>query len=174
MKPDERFRNIELIMSDVDGVLTDGTIIYDNAGIETKKFHSLDGQGIHLWKRAGYKFGVLTARTSHIVKLRANELGIDVVRQGFEDKLPVCQEVIQELGLDASRVCYIGDDLPDLPVMRFVGVGIAVANAVAEVKQGADYVTVTRGGEGAVREVIELLLKSKMRWDELISKYVAH
>lgn len=174
MKTDELFRDVELILADVDGVLTDGGIVFNNEGIETKRFHSHDGQGIHLWRRAGFKFGVLTSRTSHLVKVRANELGMDVIRQGFTDKLPTAKEVITELGLEASQVCYIGDDLPDLPVMRHAGVGVAVANAVAEVKQGANFVTTLSGGEGAVREVIELALKSKNRWDELISKYVTH
>ena len=173
MKLDDRFRKIELILSDVDGVLTNGGIVFDNQGIETKQFHVRDGMGIRLWQRAGYKFGVLTARTSHIVKVRAAERGMDVVRQGFEEKLPAAQQVIQELGLDADQVCFIGDDLPDLPVIRHVGVGVAVANAVDEVRTAADYVTKTPGGEGAVREVAETLLKAKRRWNELISKYTA-
>ena len=91
-------RRVELILSDVDGVLTDGGIWYDNQGVELKGFHIRDGLGIRLWQRAGFKFGVLTARTSHIVKLRAAELGIDIVRQGFEDKLPVAQEILRECG----------------------------------------------------------------------------
>ena len=173
MKLEDRLRAVELILADVDGVLTDGGIIFDNQGIETKKFHIRDGFGIRLWRRAGHKFGVLTARTSHIVKVRCAELGVDVVRQGFEDKLPAAQQVVQNLGFDASQVCYIGDDLPDLPVMRFVGVAIAVADAAGEVREAADYVTKLPGGQGAVREVIEVLLKAKMRWDELIRKYVA-
>lgn len=174
MSIDQIFRNVEFILSDVDGVLTDGWIVYNNEGIETKRFHTHDGMGINLWQRAGYRFGVLTARNSHIVKLRANELGIEVVRQGFVDKLPAALEVIKELDLDPSQVCYIGDDLPDLPVIQHVGVGVAVSNAVVEVRQSADYVTEKRGGEGAVREVIEKVLKAKSRWDELISKYSTH
>ncbi len=171
MNTDQIFQNVELILSDVDGVLTDGCIVYNNEGIETKRFHSHDGQGIHMWQRAGYRFGLLTARNSHIVKVRANELGIEVVRQGFIDKLPAAIEVIQELGFDAAQVCYIGDDFPDLPVMRHVGTGVAVASAVEEVRKEADYITQKQGGEGAVREVIEKALKAKKRWDELISKY---
>ncbi len=173
MKIDDRFRKIELILSDVDGVLTGGGIVYDNQGIETKQFHVRDGLGIRLWQRAGYKFGVLTARTSHIVKVRAAELQMDVVRQGFEEKLPAAQQVIDELGLVADQVCFIGDDLPDLPVIRHVGVGVAVANAVEEVRAAADHVTKSPGGEGAVRELVETLLKAKKRWNELISKYTS-
>ena len=111
-------RRVELILSDVDGVLTDGGIWYDNQGVELKAFHIRDGLGIKLWQRAGFRFGVLTARTSHIVKLRAGELGIDIVRQGFEDKLPAAQEIIRDCRLTPEQVCYIGDDLTDLPVIR--------------------------------------------------------
>src|SRR6185369_13366346 len=109
-------RPVELILSDVDGVLTDGGIWYDNQGVELKAFHIRDGLGIKLWRRAGFRFGVLTARTSNIVKLRAGELGIDLVRQGCEDKLPAAQEMIRDCGLTPEKVCYIGDDLTDLPV----------------------------------------------------------
>jgi len=171
MNIDDRCRKIELIFSDVDGVLTDGGVLYDNQGIEIKKFHIRDGLGIRLWQKAGFKFGVLTARTSHIVKLRAAELNIEIVRQGFEDKLPVAKEAVAELGLSPDQVCFIGDDLTDLPVMQYVGVGIAVADAAAEVRDAADYVTNSPGGRGAVREVAELLLKSKNRWEDLIRGY---
>src|SRR5205823_1624429 len=118
MNLSEACRRVELILSDVDGVLTDGAIWYDNQGVELKGFHIRDGLGIKLWQRAGFRFGVLTARASHIVKLRASELGVDIVRQGFEDKLPAAQEIIQECRLTPEQVCYIGDDLTDLPVMR--------------------------------------------------------
>ena len=107
-------RRVELILSDVDGVLTDGGIWYDNQGVELKGFHIRDGLGIKLWQRAGFRFGVLTARTSHIVKLRAGELGIDIVRQGFEDKLPVAQEIIRELRPDA-RAGLLHRRRPDRP-----------------------------------------------------------
>ncbi len=171
MKLDERARGIELILCDVDGVLTDGGIVFDNQGIEIKKFHVRDGLGIRLWQRAGYKFGILTARTSHIVKMRAGELGVDVVRQGFEDKLPVATEIVNDLGLTNQQVCYIGDDLTDLPVMNHVGLAVAVDDAVEEVRSAAHYVTKVAGGFGAARESIEMLLKAKKRWDELIRRY---
>jgi 3-deoxy-D-manno-octulosonate 8-phosphate phosphatase (KDO 8-P phosphatase) len=171
MKFEERARRVELILSDVDGVLTDGGIIYDNQGIEAKKFHVRDGLGIRLWKRAGFRFGILTARTSHIVKLRSSELDMDVVRQGFEDKLPVAREVMAQFELEPEQVCYIGDDLADLPVMRNVGLAVAVADAVDEVRAAAQFVTNRPGGQGAVREAIEKLLKAKNRWDDLVRKY---
>jgi 3-deoxy-D-manno-octulosonate 8-phosphate phosphatase (KDO 8-P phosphatase) len=164
-------RRVELILSDVDGVLTDGGIWYDNQGIELKAFHIRDGLGIKLWQRAGFRFGVLTARSSHIVKLRAGELGIDIVRQGFEDKLPAAEEIIRECRLTPQQVCYIGDDLTDLPVIRLVGVGAAVADAAAEVRAAAAYTTQLPGGRGAVRELIETILKAKSRWDDAIQRY---
>lgn len=171
MKLDERCQKIELILSDVDGVLTDGGLLFDNQGIEIKKFHIRDGLGIKLWQRGGYHFGLLTARSSHIVKLRAAELGVTILRQGFEDKWPAAQEVIRELKLSPEQTCYIGDDLTDLPVVRQVGLGVAVADAAAEVRGAAQYVTSLPGGHGAVRELIEMLLKSKQRWEELIRRY---
>jgi len=172
MELTDRCRRIELILSDVDGVLTDGGIWYDNQGVELKGFHIRDGLGIHLWRRAGFRFGVLTARTSHIVKVRAGELGIDIVRQGFEDKLPVAQEIAKSCGLTPEQVCYIGDDLTDLPVIRFAGLGAAVADAVAEVRTAAALVTRLPGGRGAVRELIETILQAKGRWEDAIQRYV--
>jgi len=171
MKLTDHCRPIELILSDVDGVLTDGGIMYNNQGIELKKFHIRDGLGIKLWQRAGHKFGVLTARTSHIVKVRAAELGVDIVRQGFETKLPVAREILKELRLSPEQVCYIGDDLTDLPVIRHVGLGVAVADAAAEVRAAAGHITKLAGGQGAVREVVELILKSQFRWEEIIQTY---
>ena len=129
MKTDARCQNIELILADVDGVLTAGHIIFNNQGIETKQFHIRDGLGIRLWQRSGYKFGLITGRSSHVVKVRAAELGIDIVRQTAEDKLPVTQEILTQLSLEPSQVCYVGDDLPDVPVIRHVGLGVAVADA---------------------------------------------
>ena len=169
--PDERCQQIQCILSDVDGVLTDGGILFNNEGIETKSFHIRDGLGIKLWQRAGYQFGILTARTSHIVKVRSAELGIKIVRQGFEEKLPIAQQIMAELKVDPAEVCYIGDDLTDLPVMRHVGWSVAVADAVSEIRDHADQVTKAAGGCGAVRELIEYLLRSKGRWEDLILHY---
>src|SRR6266436_261276 len=115
MKSDERAERVELILSDIDGVLTDGSVVFDNQGIETKNFHIRDGLGIKLWNRAGYRFGMITGRSSHIVRMRAAELGVEIVRQGVDDKLTVIEQIIAELGLQPQQACYIGDDLPDLP-----------------------------------------------------------
>ena len=172
MKLDERCQAIELLLADVDGVLTDGRVIFDNQGIETKHFHIRDGMGIKLWQRAGHKFGLVTGRSSHIVKIRAAELGVDIVRQTAEDKLPAVQEIVRQLGLSLEQVCYIGDDLPDLPAVRSVGLGVAVADGCAELRAAAHWTSNVRGGEGAVRETIEMILKAQRRWDELVQKYV--
>jgi YrbI family 3-deoxy-D-manno-octulosonate 8-phosphate phosphatase len=171
MKLDARCRNIELILADVDGVLTDGGVIFDNQGIETKKFHIRDGLGIRLWQRAGHELGLITARTSHIVKVRAAELGIELLRQGFDDKLAVVREVSRQRGLELEKICFIGDDLPDLAAIRAVGLGVAVADAVPEIQNAAHYRTKLPGGQGAVRETIETILKAKDQWDDLIRKF---
>jgi len=168
MKLDARLKQVELILSDVDGVLTDGGIIFDNQGIETKRFNVRDGLGIKLWCKAGYKFGLISSRSSQIVKMRAAELNVDLVRQGVAEKLPVAMEIINAHGLTPEQVCYIGDDLPDMPVIQKVGLGAAVADAAAEVQAAAQIITKTGGGQGALRELIETILKAKQRWEELI------
>jgi 3-deoxy-D-manno-octulosonate 8-phosphate phosphatase (KDO 8-P phosphatase) len=169
----KRCQAIELILSDVDGVLTDGSIIFDNEGIEIKRFHIHDGLGIKLWQSAGGTFGVVTGRNSHIVNLRAKELGVKIVRQGTEEKLAAVSDIMTELGLQPEQVCYIGDDLPDMGPVKFAGLGVAVADARAELRGAAHFVTSLPGGRGAVRETIELVLKSQQRWDDLIRKYGA-
>ncbi len=171
MQLDERCQPIELILCDVDGVLTDGGIIVDNQGIETKRFHVRDGMGIRLWQKAGYRFGVITVRSSHIVKTRVAELGIEIIRQGADDKLATTKEILQGLGLTPRQVCYIGDDLPDLPVVCAVGLGVAVADACTELCSTAHLVTRSAGGTGAVREVVETILKAQRRWDDVVQSY---
>ena len=171
MDLEQRIAPIQLILCDVDGVLTDGRLSFDNQGIETKSFHVRDGMGIKLWQQSGNRFGLLTARSSHIVKVRAAELGVDLIRQGFSDKLPIAQQVFSELQLAPEQVCYVGDDLTDLQVITHVGLGVAVADAAAEVRDAADHITTTRGGAGAVRELIEMILKAQNRWSEVIRKY---
>ncbi len=171
MKLEQRLQQIQLIISDVDGVLTDGGITFDNQGIETKKFHVRDGMGIKLWQCAGHHFGLLTARSSHIVKLRAVELNISIVRQGFDDKLPVAMQIINELQLQPENACYIGDDLTDLRVMNSVGLAVAVADGAKEVRAAAHMTTKLEGGRGAIRELIETILHAQKRWDELVRNY---
>lgn len=164
---------IELILADVDGVLTDGSIIFTNEGIEIKRFNIRDGLGIKLWQRAGGKFGLITGRNSHIVNVRAGELGIEIVRQGTEKKVTAVKEILAQLRLEPQQACFIGDDLPDLAAMRYVGLGVAVADACVDVRQSADYVTHLNGGTGAVREVIEMILRAQQRWDDVLHPYQA-
>ncbi len=168
---EQRCQSIELLLADVDGVLTDGRVVLNNQGIETKQFHIRDGLGIRLWHKAGYRFGVLSLRSSQVVKMRAAELEVRIVRQGASDKLATTKEILAEAGLSLQQAAYLGDDLPDLPVIRAVGLGIAVADACEEVRQAAAYVTRLPGGAGAVREVIEMILKAQGRWDEVIQAY---
>jgi YrbI family 3-deoxy-D-manno-octulosonate 8-phosphate phosphatase len=171
MKLDQRMQKIQLILSDVDGVLTDGGITFDNQGIETKTFHVRDGLGIKLWQRSGHRFGIITARSSHIVKIRMDELGVEMVRQGSEKKLPVGIQLIEELGLEPEQVCYVGDDLSDLNLLSHVGLAVTVADGAAEIKSIAHLTTKAEGGKGAMRELIEIILKSQKRWDELLQAY---
>jgi YrbI family 3-deoxy-D-manno-octulosonate 8-phosphate phosphatase len=171
MTLDQRCQSIELILADVDGVLTDGRVIVNNQGIETKQFHIRDGMGIKLWQKAGYRFGMVSSRSSQIVKMRAAELEIAIVRQGSADKLATTQEILAEVRLAPQQACYIGDDLLDLPVVRAVGLGVAVADACLELREAAAYVTKAAGGAGAVREVVELILKAQRRWDDVIQPY---
>ena len=171
MKLDQRMQPIQLILSDVDGVLTDGGIEFDNQGIETKKFHVRDGLGIKLWQRTGHRFGVITARSSHIVKLRMAELGVEIIRQGSDNKLPIGLEIIEELNISRAEVCYIGDDLADLRLMQQVGLAATVADAAAEVRAAAHITTRAAGGQGAIRELVETILKSQDRWNEIVKSY---
>ena len=167
-----KLADIEMLILDVDGVLTDGGLIINGDGSESKTFNTLDGHGIRMWQRAGCKVALLSGRSAEPVKHRAGQLEIDYVLEDCHDKLEAFNKFIGELGLSAKKVAYIGDDLPDLPPMRCVGFGVAVANAVDEVKQYADYVTKRPGGSGAVREVIEYILKNSGRWQQLISRYL--
>ena len=171
MDLDERCQPIELVLSDVDGVLTDGRVVLDGRGIETKQFHVRDGMGIALWQKAGYRFAMVTRRSSQAVKLRAAELGVEIVRQGADDKLAAACEILDELGLGLKQACYLGDDLPDLPVVRAAGLGVAVADAAAELREAAHHVTSAPGGGGAVRETIEMILKAQRRWEDVIQAY---
>jgi 3-deoxy-D-manno-octulosonate 8-phosphate phosphatase (KDO 8-P phosphatase) len=172
MEIDQRCRAIELIICDVDGVLTDGGLIVDNRGIEIKRFNVRDGEGIRIWQKAGYHFGLVTARSSHIVKTRAAEIGVEIVRQGTRDKLAATKQILEELDLKPEQTCYMGDDLLDLAAVRHVGLGVTVADGASDLRKAADYVTELGGGKGAVREMIEYILKTQRRWDDLIQVYM--
>jgi 3-deoxy-D-manno-octulosonate 8-phosphate phosphatase (KDO 8-P phosphatase) len=164
------FKAIELLVLDVDGVLTDGGLIIHSDGSESKQFHTLDGYGIHLWHRAGGKVALLSGRFSPPVERRARELHIEHVLQDCHCKLAALEQLLRNTGLKDQNVAYMGDDLMDLPPMRRAGLGVAVANAVDDLKVHADYVTVREGGHGAVREVIEYILRNSGRWDDLVCR----
>jgi 3-deoxy-D-manno-octulosonate 8-phosphate phosphatase (KDO 8-P phosphatase) len=162
---------IKLLLLDVDGVMTDGRIIYLNDGGEAKAFDVKDGHGLKLIQRAGIKVGIITGRQSDIVARRAAELGIELVYQGAKDKMQPFMEILEKLGLKASEVAYVGDDLVDLPVMRLVGFSVTVADASDDIKPYVDLVTSRPGGRGAVREVCDLLLKQSSLWASVTSRY---
>jgi len=162
---------IELLVLDVDGVLTDGNIIINADGSESKSFSLLDGHGIRMWRRAGLKVAFLSGRETEATKYRAEQLKVDYCLQGCHFKLPALKKLLEETRLSPEKVACVGDDLLDLPVIKYVGFGAAVANAVDEVKNIADFVTERRGGCGAVREVIEYILKNTGKWQNLMERY---
>jgi 3-deoxy-D-manno-octulosonate 8-phosphate phosphatase (KDO 8-P phosphatase) len=155
---------IRLLVLDVDGVLTNGTILIDDDGRQSRCFHIQDGLGVTLWRSVGRQVAILTSKRSGAVEARARMLGIDFIEQGAEDKLPGLDRLVSRAGVSLDETAYTGDDLLDVAVMRRVGYPIAVANAVEEVKEIAAYVTSRNGGEGAVREAIEHLLKRDGQW----------
>ena len=160
--------NIRLLLLDVDGVLTDGRIIIDDRGVETKHFHVRDGQGISLLKCSGIEVGFITGRSSRVVRHRANDLRVALLFQGVQDKLRVYERIKKKRHLTDAQIAYVGDDIVDLPVLRRVGLAVMVGDGSAELKPFADYVTVARGGMGAVREVAELILKVQNKWTDLL------
>lgn len=160
--------NIRLLLLDVDGVLTDGRIIIDDRGVETKHFHVRDGQGISLLKCSGIEVGFITGRSSRVVRHRANDLRVALLFQGVQDKLRVYERIKKKRRLTDAQIAYVGDDIVDLPVLRRVGLAVMVGDGSAELKPFADYVTVARGGMGAVREVAELILKVQNKWTDLL------
>jgi 3-deoxy-D-manno-octulosonate 8-phosphate phosphatase (KDO 8-P phosphatase) len=164
--------DIVMLVTDVDGVLTDGTVILHHDGTESKRFSLLDGHGIKMWHRAGLQMAWISGRGSDATRRRVEQLGISLIFEDVTVKLPVFEELLRKTGLNAGQVAYIGDDLLDMPILRRAGFGVAVANAVDEVKTCADYVTTRTGGAGAVREVIEHILKGSGRWDKLMERYL--
>jgi 3-deoxy-D-manno-octulosonate 8-phosphate phosphatase (KDO 8-P phosphatase) len=156
--------NIKLLLLDVDGVLTDGRIIIDDRGVESKHFHVRDGHGIVLLKRSGIEVGFITGRLSPVVGHRAKELQVTLLFQGVQDKLGVYERIKKKRGLPDGKIAYVGDDIVDIPVLRRVGLAVMVSDGSAELKPIADYVTVARGGMGAVREVAELILMAQNKW----------
>ena len=168
---DKRASSIDLVVFDVDGVLTRGDITYTTDGQELKTFNVQDGHGFALARMAGLKTAILTARTSPVVRRRAEELKVDAFVEGQPNKAQGMKEIIRQLGVRAADVCFVGDDLVDLPALKMVGLPVAVANAVEEVKESALCETTRGGGEGAAREVIEMILKARGLWPNAVKHY---
>jgi len=167
----EALKKIKAVVMDVDGVLTDGRIIVDSHGVETKNFDVQDGFGIVFLKKCGIKTAIISARESEVVAHRARDLKIDKVYLGVYPKTSAYESLLEEFKVRDEEVCFIGDDLADLCIMNRCGVGIAPANAVFEVKKIADFVTVKSGGAGAVRETIELILRAQGHWGPQLYEY---
>lgn len=158
---EERLAGIKLLATDVDGVLTDGGMYYSEHGDELKKFNTRDGKGIELLRQAGIKVVFITSENAQLVKRRAEKLKVDALYQGVRDKAAVIQELTAKYGIYTQEITYIGDDINDLAALQAVGLGVTVADGLPENKDVADYVTQTRGGEGAVREVAMLILAAR-------------
>ncbi len=168
---DERLARVKLLVMDVDGVMTDGRIVLDEEGNEWKFFNVRDGHGLVMLHRIGVKTAIITGRTSKVVERRAKELSIPYVFQGAHNKLEVYERLKELTGLSDEAICYIGDDVVDMPIMRRVGFAVAVADAHPDVRAVAHYVTSAPGGKGAVREVAEMIIKAHGRWDEVMERY---
>lgn len=167
----DKLETIELLLLDVDGVMTDGSIIFDANGLESKSFNVKDGHGIKMLQRHGIQVGIITGRTSAVVDIRARELGIELLYQGALRKLESYDDVKAKTGLVDSQIAYMGDDIIDVPVMRRVGFAAAPPDALPEVLAVADYVTSRSGGRGAVREVCDLILRGRGFWDGIAARY---
>lgn len=164
----EKLKQIRLLLLDVDGVLTDGSIIYHDSGEQTKVFNSKDGLGIQILIRSGIQVGLVTARKSKALRYRCEQLGIKLVFDGVFDKASTLAQIARETGVPAEETAFVGDDLLDLPMFRRVALGIAVADAHDAVLERADLITQAKGGAGAVREVCDAILKSKGLWDQIV------
>jgi 3-deoxy-D-manno-octulosonate 8-phosphate phosphatase (KDO 8-P phosphatase) len=164
-------RKIKLLLLDVDGVLTDGGIVIDERGLESKRFDVRDGQGITLLKRAGVEVGFVSGRSSGAVRQRAGDLGVKWVFQGIQNKAEIYQRIKKRTGLKDEQIAYAGDDMVDMPILRAVGLAITVPDGWPGIRPVVDYVTEAEGGRGAVREISELILTAQNLWKDLIDKY---
>jgi 3-deoxy-D-manno-octulosonate 8-phosphate phosphatase (KDO 8-P phosphatase) len=162
---------IKLLITDVDGVLTDGGIIIHSDGTESKRFNVLDGQRFTMWHRAGLDSAIISGRETAATMIRAEQCGIKYVLQGCKQKLPAFEQLLKDTGYTAEQTAYIGDDWLDVPLLKRVGFAVVVASGVEEIKSYAHYVTQRSGGDGAVAEVIEYLLKQAGQWNKLIERY---
>lgn len=167
----EKLKKIKLLILDVDGVMTDGRIIMDDEGHEIKNFHVRDGHGIKVLQRYGIKVALLTGRKSRVVEYRARDLDIKDVYQKVYNKKEVFEKILRKYKLSAGEAAFIGDDIIDVPVLKSVGFSVAVADALDVVKKSVDYVTENKGGNGAVREICEMILKAQGKWPEIAARY---
>ena len=166
----DKAKNIKLVILDVDGVMTDGRIVIDDNGVETRNFDIKDGMGVVVMMMRGVDVAIITSKKSGAVRHRAEELKIKRFHEGIRKKTEPYEEMLKEMGISDAEVAYVGDDLVDLSMMKRVGLPIAVNDAVEDVKQHAAYVTRARGGYGAVREVAEMILKAQDKWDKVLAK----
>ncbi len=173
MTVEERARRVRLLLFDVDGVLTDGVVLVHADGSESKGFHIKDGAAIVWAQRAGLTVGLLSARASAATSHRAAQLAVRIVQQGVSNKAAAFEQILRDSALDEQEVAYMGDDLLDLPVLARAGLSGAPADAAAEVKQVVHWVSAAPGGHGAVRELIELVLRAQGRWDTVLADYVS-
>ncbi|CAM2008987.1 KdsC family phosphatase [Acanthopleuribacter pedis] len=167
-----RFKQIKAIISDVDGILTDGSIVVTEQG-ESKTFSVRDGMAIALWRKCGFKFALLSGRLSAPVTKRAEELGLEAVKTGRLDKETAFNEILEEIGLSADEVAYIGDDLPDLAPIQLAKLGFCPQDGAPEVQEAADYVVPVDGGRGVVRHIIERILKEQGLWSAVVKHHYA-
>lgn len=172
IKTVEKAQKIKLLILDVDGVLTDGKLFFDNLGNEYKSFHARDGHGIKLLRQTGVEVAVISGRKSDSVELRMKNLGIELIYQGHEDKRAAFNEIIKKIGISPEQAAHVGDDLLDLPIMTRAGLAIAVADANFAVKQRADWCTTLAGGQGAVREVCDFIMQAQGSFDEILNAYL--
>ncbi|MGJ0429483.1 3-deoxy-manno-octulosonate-8-phosphatase KdsC [Methylobacter sp.] len=168
----EKAKKLKLLILDVDGVLTDGKLFFDNEGNEYKAFHARDGHGIKLLRQTGVEVAVISGRKSNSVALRMKNLGIEYVYQGHENKIAAFDEIIDKLRITPDQAAHVGDDLLDLPIMTRVGLAIAVDDANFAVKQHADWCTTLPGGHGAVREVCDLIMQAQGRFEDVVNAYL--
>ena len=168
----DKAKNIELVILDVDGVMTDGSLFMGDDGQEYKAFNSLDGHGLRMLQESGVTVAIITGRKSEVVNHRMNDLGITTIYQGYRDKTPAYEALLKDKNMSHEQIAYVGDDVVDLPVMSRVGLAIAVQNAHPFVKTHSDWVTQASGGRGAVREICEMFLSSKGLLDEKLESYL--
>ncbi len=169
---DTKLVPIRFLILDVDGVLTDGSIVYTSAGEEVKAFNVKDGSGLNYWHRVGYSAAIITGRKSPMVERRAAELNIPYLAMDVKYKLPEFERILTEARVEPQEVLVVGDDLMELPMMARAGVGAAVRDAMPEVREAADWVTNKKGGKGAVREIIDHILQVQGKWDTIMSRYL--